>query len=53
MISLVCSFEIASDGHSVVGFKDLAGSEPCIGRVFLAELFLVVIVSNEVFEIDG
>lgn len=33
MDSFVCCFEVASDGHSIVGLEYFAGGEPRIGRV--------------------
>ena len=52
-ISLVCSFEVVSDGHAVVWFKYLAGGEPGVGWVLLGKFTLVVVVADEIFEVDG
>jgi hypothetical protein len=51
--TLVRGLEVAGDGHAVVGFEDLAGGEPGVGRVLVGELALVVVVTDEVAEVDG
>jgi hypothetical protein len=51
--ALVCGFEVAGDGHAVVGFEYFAGSEPGVGRVLLGQFLLVVVVADEAFEVDG
>ena len=48
----MCRFEVASNSHSVVGFEYFARSEPCVGRILLDKLSLVIIITDKVFEVD-
>lgn len=52
VIDLVCSFEISSDGHTIVRFKYLTGCQPSIGRILLYKLSLVIVIPDKRFEVD-
>lgn len=52
VIVLMRGLEIGSDGHAIVRLEDLTRSQPCIRRVFLGQLALVVIVAYEFLEVE-
>lgn len=52
LIVFVGSLQIRGYGHAVVWLKDFTRSQPCIRRVLLCQLTLVIIIADEFLEVE-